>query len=97
MSVSETSLDIRDASAPTTGYRYYYNGGKLSMDLLLSVVRSAIRTSRLGRRRARCHGHLYDRVVCGLLDQLPVARPAPITREYNEHLAEALAKYPGRF
>jgi hypothetical protein len=33
MSTSETSPVTRDASAPATGYRYYYDGGKLSMIL----------------------------------------------------------------
>src|SRR5690242_20508250 len=59
MSASETSPDTRDASASATGYRYYHNDGKLSMNLP-RVVRSAARASRPGRRRARCHGHLYD-------------------------------------
>jgi predicted TIM-barrel fold metal-dependent hydrolase len=36
-------------------------------------------------------------VVAGLPDQLPIAQAAPIAREYNEQLAKAPAKYPGRF
>jgi len=36
-------------------------------------------------------------VVSGLLGRLPITQAAPIAREYNEQLAKAQAKYPGRF
>lgn len=79
------------------GYRYYYNGGKLSMDL------PAVWFD-LERGLADSAAAVSDvtvicttGVVAGLLDQLPVGQAASIAREYNEQLAAAQAKYPGRF
>lgn len=36
-------------------------------------------------------------VASGPIDQLPIAQVGPIARQYNEQLAEAPTKYPGRF
>ena len=80
-----------------SGYRYYYNAGKLSMDLPpvwfdlpQGLADSAAAVPDV---TVIC----TTGVVSGLLDQLPIGQAAPIAREYNERLAEAQAKYPGRF
>jgi aminocarboxymuconate-semialdehyde decarboxylase len=79
------------------GYRYYYNGGKLSMDLpavWFDLPRGlADSAAAAGDVTVIC----TTGVVAGLLDQLPIGQAAPIAREYNEQLAAAQAKYPGRF
>jgi aminocarboxymuconate-semialdehyde decarboxylase len=80
------------------GYRYYYNNGRLSMDL------PAVWFD-LERGLADSASAAGDdvTVICtagvisGLFDQLPIDQAMPIAREYNEQLAETQARYPGRF
>ncbi len=79
------------------GYRYYYNDGRLSMDLPpvwfdleRGLADSAVAGSNI---TVIC----TTGVISGLLDQLPIHQAAPIAREYNEQVAQTQARYPGRF
>lgn len=79
------------------GYRYYYNDGRLSMDLppvWFDLQRGLADSAAAGSDvTVIC----TTGVLSGLLDQLPVRQAAPLAREYNEQLAQTQARYPGRF
>jgi aminocarboxymuconate-semialdehyde decarboxylase len=80
------------------GYRYYYNNGRLSMDLppvWFDLERGLAESAAAAGSDVTviCTAG----VISGLFDQLPVDQAVPIAREYNERLAETQARYPGRF
>ncbi len=79
------------------GYRYYYNDGRLSMDLppvWFDLERGLADSAAAGSDvTVIC----TTGVISGLLDQLPIRQAAPIAREYNEQVAQTQARYPGRF
>lgn len=79
------------------GYRFYCNSGRLStnlppvwFDLAQGLADSAAAVPDV---TVIC----TTGVLSGLLDQLPIGQAASIARAYNEQLALAQAKYPGRF
>jgi aminocarboxymuconate-semialdehyde decarboxylase len=82
------------------GYRYYYNGGRLSMDLppvWFDLERGLEESAAAAGAGADVTVICTTGVVSGLFDQLPIDQAAPLAREYNEQLAEVQARHPGRF
>jgi aminocarboxymuconate-semialdehyde decarboxylase len=80
------------------GYRYYYNNGKLSMDLppvWFDLERGMEESA--AAAGAEVEVICTAGVISGLFDQLPLDQAMPIAREYNAQLAEMQARYPGRF
>jgi aminocarboxymuconate-semialdehyde decarboxylase len=80
------------------GYRYYYNAGRLTMDLppvWFDLDRG------LDDSAAAAGSDVTvictTGVVSGLFDQLPVETAVSLAREYNEQLAAVQSRYPGRF